>query len=61
MNNLLHAIKKADNLTSYSDFTYDDNGNKLSAGLTRKHLWDYADQLKAFIDQTGTSQPNTYA
>ena len=61
MNNLLHSIKKADNLTSYSNFTYDANGNKLTSGTTRKYRWDYADQLKAFIDQTGTSQPNTYA
>lgn len=61
MNNLLHSIKKDDNLTSYSDFTYDANGNKLTSGSSRNYVWDYADQLKAFIDQTGTSQPNTYA
>lgn len=60
-NNLLHSIKKADDITSYSNFTYDVNGNKLTSGTSRNYVWDYADQLKAFLDQTGTSEPTVYA
>ena len=59
--NLLHSIKKADDITNYSSFTYDVNGNKLTSGTSRNYVWDYGDQLKAFLDQTGTGQPQTYA
>lgn len=60
-NNLLHSIKKADYITNYSSFTYDVNGNKLTSGTSRNYVWDYGDQLKAFLDQTGTSEPTVYA
>ncbi|MBI3143584.1 MAG: hypothetical protein HYZ16_12225, partial [Bacteroidetes bacterium] len=59
--NLLHSIKKADNTTNYATFTYDSNGNKLTAGTTRNYIWDYADQLKTYLNQTGTSEPSVYA
>jgi RHS repeat-associated protein len=60
-NNLLHAIKKADNTTNYATFTYDANGNKLTAGTERKYLWGHADQLKAYVNQAGTGEPSIYA
>jgi RHS repeat-associated protein len=60
-NNLLHSIKKADNTTNYATFTYNANGNKLTAGTERKYLWGHADQLKAYVNQAGTGEPSVYA
>ena len=44
-----------------SDFKYDANGNTILAGSSRNMIWDAGDQLKAYYNQTGTTEPTVYA
>lgn len=60
-NNKLHAVKNADESTTHASFTYDVNGNRLSSGSARNYVWDYADQLKSYYNQTGSDEPSIYA
>lgn len=41
--------------------TYDANGNMVREQSERHFEWDLADRMKVFRNQTGTSQPTTYA
>jgi RHS repeat-associated protein len=43
------------------DFTYDTNGNQVTAGTTRNYEWDYADRMRAYYNQTGSAEPTVYA
>lgn len=56
--NLLNELKIGASTHSY---TYDANGNQTQASTNRFFRWDYGDQLKAFIDQTGTNEPTKFA
>jgi RHS repeat-associated protein len=55
--NLLDSITIGSN--SYS-FDYDNNGNLITENTERHFEWDYADQMRCFFNQTGTSEPTVY-
>jgi RHS repeat-associated protein len=40
---------------------YDENGNMVREQGARHFEWDYADRMKVFRNQVGTSKPTTYA
>jgi RHS repeat-associated protein len=42
-------------------YTYDSNGNQITAGTTRNYEWDHSDQLRCYYNQTGTAAPTIYA
>jgi RHS repeat-associated protein len=41
--------------------SFDSNGNMVSEGSSRHFEWDYADQMRVYRTQTGTSIPSEYA
>jgi RHS repeat-associated protein len=47
-------------VSSYS-FSYDNNGNLITENTERHFEWDYADQMRCFFNQTGTSEPSVYS
>lgn len=42
-------------------FTYDANGNQLTEATRRRFQWDYADRLRSYKMQSGTSEPTQHA
>ncbi|MCB9236146.1 MAG: RHS repeat-associated core domain-containing protein [Bacteroidia bacterium] len=56
--NLASKVKYAGTVYNY---TYDANGNLIQEGSNRLYEWDHADQLRAFYNQAGTSEPSVYA
>ena len=57
-NNLMDTIIIGS--TNYP-FAYDATGNQTLQDTTRNMKWDYANKLKAFYIQAGTSEPTKYA
>jgi len=57
-NNKLQGITAGGD--TYS-FTYDANGNQITENSDRKFEWDFADKLRSFRVQAGTSQPTKFA
>ncbi|TXH55272.1 MAG: RHS repeat-associated core domain-containing protein, partial [Bacteroidia bacterium] len=47
--------------TLIENFTYDSCGNQLTAGTTRNYVWNAANQLITYYNQTGTSDPTIFA
>ena len=41
-------------------FTYDNSGNQITSGTTRKTIWNAGNMLKVYFNQSGTSEPTTY-
>jgi len=42
-------------------FTYDNNGNQITETSRRLFQWDYADRLRSYKNQSGTSEPTQHA
>jgi RHS repeat-associated protein len=42
------------------DYTYDSNGNQITAGVSRNYSWNHSDQLICYKNQVGTSNPTIY-
>jgi uncharacterized protein (TIGR02594 family) len=55
--NLLNKIEIGSNVYQ---FNYDNNGNLITENTERHFEWDYADQMRCFFNQTGTSEPSVY-
>jgi RHS repeat-associated protein len=58
--NRLQEIETASNAL-IENYTYDANGNQLTAGTTRNYEWDHTDQLRCYYNQVGTSAPTIFA
>ena len=58
--NILEDIEDGSS-SNIQSFTYDDNGNMITAGSNRNYVWDYADRMIAYYNQAGTSEPSVYA
>jgi RHS repeat-associated protein len=43
------------------DYGFDANGNMVSEGSSRHFEWDFADQMRVYRTQTGTSEPTVHA
>jgi len=43
------------------DFTYDECGNQLTAGVSRHYIWTAANRLLVYKNQTGSSDPTIFA
>lgn len=57
--NTLERINDVSN-TLIEDYTYDANGNQVTAGSTRNYSWNHADQLVCYKNQVGTSDPTVF-
>lgn len=42
------------------DYTYDANGNQVTAGASRNYIWNHSDQLICYKNQVGISNPTIY-
>ena len=60
--NLLNSINNGGTPPStLASFSYDANGNMVLSNTTRNYEWDHSNQLRAYYNQAGTSEPTVYA
>ena len=41
-------------------FSYDANGNQVTAGTTRNYVWNHADQLLCYFNKAGSANPTVF-
>jgi YD repeat-containing protein len=58
-NNRLNKLKIG--ATTIYDYDYDANGNITRETTSRHFEWDYADRMRVFRTQIGTSEPTVHA